>query len=123
MYKVKRLVKTGEFNGNGIKFEENSLKKALDEYIENCGNILLPFNDVNNFRERTEMLPDAIVGKINSYDDEYVYISELYMEHYKKILESEDIRCQIVTIASDFVDIGENKRIYNIDKVSQIRFV
>ena len=124
MYKVKRLIKAGEFNDNGIKFEETSLKKALDEYIKKFGNILVPFRDPNNLRERTEMLPDDIVGKVDRYDDEYVYISNLYMEHYKKILESEDIKCQIVVVSSsDFVDVGENKRIYNIIKVLQIRFV
>ena len=34
MYKVKRLVKTGEYNANGYKFEPESLKKALDKVIE-----------------------------------------------------------------------------------------
>ena len=79
MYKVKRLVKTGEFNANGYKFEPESLKKALDKYIEEGGYLLKPYSDsyAESLEERGEILPEYIIGKIDNYDDDYIYVKEV----------------------------------------------
>lgn len=123
MYKVKRLVKTGEFNANGYKFEPESLKKALDKYIEEDGYLLKPYsNSFDNLDERGEILPEYIIGKIDSYDDDYFYIKEVDKD-FEDIVKSENTSCQLEILASDLINDVDNKYICIIEKVNQIRLV
>ncbi len=123
MYKVKRLVKTGEFNANGYKFEPESLKKALDNYIEEDGYLLKPYsNSFDNLDERGEILPEYIIGKIDSYDDDYFYIKEVDKD-FEDIVKSENTSCQLEILASDLINDVDNKYICIIEKVNQIRLV
>ena len=123
MYKVKRLVKTGEFNANGYKFEPGSLKKALDNYIEEDGYLLKPYsNSFDNLDERGEILPEYIIGKIDSYDDDYFYIKEVDKD-FEDIVKSENTSCQLEILASDLINDVDNKYICIIEKVNQIRLV
>lgn len=123
MYKVKRLVKTGEFNANGYKFEPQTLKKALDKYIEEGGYLLKPYsNSFDNLDERGEILPEYIIGKIDNYDDEYIYIKEVDKD-FEDIVKSENTSCQLEILASDLINDVDNKYICIIEKVNQIRLV
>lgn len=123
MYRVKRLVKTGEFNANGYKFEPESLKKALDEYIEEGGYLLKPYTDsFDNLEERGEILPEYIIGKIDNYDDDYFYVKEVDKD-FEDIVKSENTTCQLEILASDLINDVDNKYICIIEKVNQIRLV
>lgn len=123
MYKVKRLVKTDEFNANGYKFEPQSLKKALDKYIEECGYLLKPYNNsFDNLDERGEILPEYIIGKIDSYDDDYFYIKEVDKD-FEDMVKLENTSCQLEILASDLINDVDNKYICIIEKVNQIRLV
>lgn len=123
MYKVKRLVKTGEFNANGYKFEPQTLKKALDKYIEEGGYLLKPYsNSFDNLDERGEILPEYIIGKIDNYDDEYIYVKEVDKD-FEDIVKSENTTCQLEILASDLINDVDNKYICIIEKVNQIRLV
>lgn len=124
MYKVKRLVKTGEFNANGYKFEPESLKKALDKYIEEGGYLLKPYSDsyAESLEERGEILPEYIVGKIDSYDDDYFYIKEVDKD-FEDMVKSENTTCQLEILASDLINDADNRYICIIEKVNQIRLV
>lgn len=123
MYKVKRLVKTGEFNANGYKFEPQTLKKALDNYIEEGGYLLKPYsNSFDNLDERGEILPEYIIGKIDNYDDEYIYIKEVDKD-FEDMVKSESTSCQLEILASDLINDVDNKYICIIEKVNQIRLV
>lgn len=123
MYKVKRLVKAGEYNANGYKFEPQSLKKALDKYIEEGGYLLKPYtNSFDNLDERGEILPEYIIGKIDNYDDDYFYIKEIDKD-FENMVKSENTSCQLEISASKLIkDVG-NKYICIIEKVNQIRLV
>lgn len=123
MYRVKRLVKTGEFNTNGYKFEPQSLKKALDKYIEEGGYLLKPYtNSFNNLDERGEILPEYIIGKIDSYDDDYFYIKEVDKD-FEDMVKSENTSCQLEISASDLINDVDDRYICIIEKVNQIRLV
>lgn len=124
MYKVKRLVKTGEFNANGYKFEPESLKKALDKYIEEGGYLLKPYSDsyADSLEERGEILPDYIIGKIDNYDDEYIYVKKVDKD-FEDIVKSENTTCQLEILASDLINDDDNRYICIIEKVNQIRLV
>lgn len=123
MYKVKRLVKTGEFNANGYKFEPESLKKALDKYIEEGGYLLKPYSDsFDNLDERGEILPEYIIGKIDNYDDEYIYVKEVDKD-FEDMVKSENTTCQLEILASDLINDTDNRYICIIEKVNQIRLV
>lgn len=124
MYKVKRLVKTGEFNANGYKFEPESLKKALDKYIEEGGYLLKPYSDsyAESLEERGEILPEYIVGKIDNYDDDYIYVKEVDKD-FEDIVKSENTTCQLEILASDLINDAGNRYICIIEKVNQIRLV
>lgn len=123
MYRVKRLVKTGEFNANGYKFEPQSLKKALDKYIEEGGYLLKPYtNSFDNLDERGEILPEYIIGKIDSYDDDYFYIKEVDKD-FEDMVKSENTSCQLEISASDLINDVDDRYICIIEKVNQIRLV
>lgn len=123
MYRVKRLVKTGEFNANGYKFEPQSLKKALDKYIEEGGYLLKPYtNSFDNLDERGKILPEYIIGKIDNYDDDYIYVKEVDKD-FEDIVKSENTTCQLEILASDLINDVDNKYICIIEKVNQIRLV
>lgn len=123
MYRVKRLVKTGEYNANGYKFEPESLKKALDKYIEEGAYLLKPYsNSFDNYNERGEILPEYIIGKIDSYDDDYIYIKEVDKD-FEDMVKSENTTCQLEILASDLINDVDNKYICIIEKVNQIRLV
>lgn len=123
MYKVKRLVKTGEFNANGYKFEPESLKKALDKYIEEGGYLLKPYSDsFDNLDERGEILLEYIIGKIDNYDDEYIYVKEVDKD-FEDMVKSENTTCQLEILASDLINDTDNRYICIIEKVNQIRLV
>lgn len=123
MYRVKRLVKTGEFNANGYKFEPESLKRALDKYIEEHGYLLKPYTDsFNNLEERGDILPEYIIGKIDHYDDEYIYVKEVDKD-FEDIIKSENTSCQLEILASDLINDVDNRYICIIEKVNQIRLV
>lgn len=123
MYRVKRLVKTGEFNANGYKFEPQSLKKALDKYIEEGGYLLKPYsNSFNNLDERGEILPEYIIGKIDSYDDDYFYIKEVDND-FEDMVKSENTSCQLEISASDLINDADDRYICIIEKVNQIRLL
>lgn len=123
MYRVKRLVKTGEFNANGYKFEPQSLKKALDKYIEESGYLLKPYtNSFDNLDERGEILPEYIIGKIDSYDDDYFYIKEVDKD-FEDMVKSENTSCQLEISASDLINDVDDRYICIIEKVNQIRLV
>lgn len=124
MYKVKRLVKTGEFNANGYKFEPESLKKALDKYIEEGGYLLKPYSDsyAESLEERGEILPEYIVGKIDNYDDDYIYVKEVDKD-FEDIVKSENTTCQLEILASALINDADNRYICIIEKVNQIRLV
>lgn len=124
MYKVKRLVKAGEFNANGYKFEPESLKKALDKYIEEGGYLLKPYSDsyAESLEERGEILPEYIVGKIDNYDDDYIYVKEVDKD-FEDMVKSENTTCQLEILASDLINDADNRYICIIEKVNQIRLV
>lgn len=124
MYKVKRLVKTGEFNANGYKFEPESLKKALDKYIEEGGYLLKPYSDsyAKSLEERGEILPEYIIGKIDNYDDDYIYVKEVDKD-FEDMVKSENTTCQLEILASDLINDADNRYICIIEKVNQIRLV
>lgn len=124
MYKVKRLVKTGEFNANGYKFEPESLKKALDKYIEEGGYLLKPYSDsyAESLEERGEILPEYIIGEIDNYDDEYIYVKEVDKD-FEDMVKSENTTCQLEILASDLINDADNRYICIIEKVNQIRLV
>lgn len=124
MYKVKRLVKTGEFNANGYKFEPESLKKALDKYIEEGGYLLKPYSDsyAKSLEERGEILPEYIIGKIDNYDDDYIYVKEVD-KNFEDMVKSENTTCQLEILASDLINDADNRYICIIEKVNQIRLV
>lgn len=124
MYRVKRLVKTGEFNANGYKFEPESLKKALDKYIEEGGYLLKPYSDSypEDLEERGEILPEYIIGKIDNYDDDYFYVKEVDKD-FEDIVKSENTTCQLEILASDLINDADNRYICIIEKVNQIRLV
>lgn len=124
VYKIKRLVKSGEYNGNGHRYDTESLNKALDKYVEEGGMLITPFKDVNDYRARFEIYPEEAIGVVDSYDDEYVYVSTIYREDMIKALESEETRCQICTVSSDStVETETDKKTYIVDRVTQIRLV
>lgn len=124
MYKVKRLVKTGEFNANGYKFEPESLKKALDKYIEEGGYLLKPYSDsyAKSLEERGEILPEYIIGKIDNYDDDYIYVKEVN-KNFEDMVKAENTTCQLEILASDLINDADNRYICIIEKVNQIRLV
>ena len=124
MYRVKRLVKTGEFNANGYKFEPESLQKALDKYIEEGGYLLKPYSDsyAESLEERGEILPEYIVGKIDNYDDDYIYVKEVDKD-FEDMVKSENTTCQLEILASDLINDADNRYICIIEKVNQIRLV
>lgn len=124
MYKVKRLVKTGEFNANGYKFEPESLKKALDKYIEEGGYLLKPYSDsyAKSLEERGEILPEYIIGKIDNYDDDYIYVKEVD-KNFEDMVKAENTTCQLEILASDLINDADNRYICIIEKVNQIRLV
>lgn len=124
MYKVKRLVKTGEFNANGYKFEPESLKKALDKYIEEGGYLLKPYSDsyAESLEERGEILPEYIIGKIDNYDDDYIYVKEVD-KNFEDMVKAENTTCQLEILASDLINDADNRYICIIEKVNQIRLV
>ena len=124
MYKVKRLVKTGEFNANGYKFEPESLKKALDKYIEEGGYLLKPYSDsyAESLEERGEILPEYIIGKIDNYDDDYIYVKEVDKD-FEDMVKAENTTCQLEILASDLINDADNRYICIIEKVNQIRLV
>lgn len=124
MYKVKRLVKTGEFNANGYKFEPESLKKALDKYIEEGGYLLKPYSDLypEDLEERGEILPEYIIGKIDNYDDDYFYVKEVDKD-FEDMVKSENTTCQLEILTSDLIHDADNRYICIIEKVNQIRLV
>jgi hypothetical protein len=124
MYKVKRLVKTGEFNANGYKFEPESLKKALDKYIEEGGYLLKPYSDsyAKSLEERGEILPEYIIGKIDNYDDDYIYVKEVDKD-FEDMVKAENTTCQLEILASDLINDADNRYICIIEKVNQIRLV
>lgn len=124
MYKVKRLVKTGEFNANGYKFEPESLKKALDKYIEEGGYLLKPYSDsyAKSLEERGEILPEYIIGKIDNYDDDYIYVKDVDKD-FEDMVKAENTTCQLEILASDLINDADNRYICIIEKVNQIRLV
>ena len=124
MYRVKRLVKTGEFNANGYKFEPESLKKALDKYIEEGGYLLKPYSDsyAESLEERGEILPEYIIGKIDNYDDDYIYVKEVD-KNFEDMVKAENTTCQLEILASDLINDADNRYICIIEKVNQIRLV
>ena len=124
MYKVKRLVKIGEFNANGYKFEPESLKKALDKYIEEGGYLLKPYSDsyAKSLEERGEILPEYIIGKIDNYDDDYIYVKEVD-KNFEDMVKAENTTCQLEILASDLINDADNRYICIIEKVNQIRLV
>lgn len=71
LFKFKRYVNSNERNDMGYLFENTSLNKALDEYIQNKGDVTIA---------NKEIIENA--GILKSYDDEYCYIE----------IDREDIR-------------------------------
>lgn len=122
-YKIKRLIKSGERNPNGVIFEKDSTDKALKEYINRSGSLLLALNDPENYtlNDITICKPDEEVAKIVDFDDEYIYITEIYDRFdivKESILQS---YCQLCILGKNKNKIEEYTIIIETDKVLQIR--
>ena len=126
-YKIRRLVKAGEMNKNGVIFDKDSTDKALKEYIDSGqGYIAKPLNisesgfvqddlTVLNFKD--------IIGICSGFDDEYFYISELTDKSYEDKLDN--YTCQICTqlIDRSHMKIYKDKKICITEQVLQLRLV
>lgn len=127
-YKIRRLVKAGEMNKNGVVFDKDSTDKALKEYIDSGqGYIAKPLNiSESGFFVKEDLnildLKD-IIAICSGFDDEYFYISELTDKSYEDKLDS--YTCQICTqiIDRDHMKTYKDKKICITEKILQLRLV
>lgn len=83
-----------------------------------------PYSDsyAESLEERGEILPEYIIGKIDNYDDDYIYVKEVDKD-FEDMVKSENTTCQLEILASDLINDADNRYICIIEKVNQIRLV
>ena len=125
--KIKRLVKAGEANLNGYTYEKQSTDKALDDYIKSGkGYIYKPLELSESGFVKTDLYKinsEEIIGLCDKYDDEYIYVSELFDEDYKDQLDN--YTCQICIEIKDEKHLESYREIKLCitEKVLQLRLV
>ena len=120
-YKIRRLVKSGEENGNGIIFDKESTDKALKFYVEKFhGGLLVPLpHDNYSMFDLAASKVEDVVGLVSGFDDEYIYLSYV-AEPYSYIIEAiqKEYYAQLCIIAKKDKDVDN---LYITKRILQIR--
>lgn len=112
--KIKRACNEGEYNINACKYEVESLRSSLYEYINKSGNNVCIYNDKKIRTGIEDINIDEIIGKLISFDKEYIYVDIYNVNKFKAIEEP------IALLSLDCNIIDRTYMIYKVNKIFKI---
>ena len=125
-YRVKRLLKAGEYNRNGYIIDTESLNKHLDELIEyGALHILEPFsNDEEKKLKNLVIVPlEKTIGSVCAYDDEYFYLNDIINPKYEDCLDEYSCEMALLVNPKDDYTNEDGILVRKAHKVLQLRLI
>lgn len=125
-YRVKRLLKAGEYNRNGYIVDKESLNKHLDTLIKyGVLHILEPFeNDEEKIFKNLVTVPlEKIIGSVCGYDDDYFYLNDIVNPKYEDCLDK--FSCEMALLINPKNDYTNEDGILvrKVHRVLQLRLI
>ena len=125
-YRVKRLLKAGEYNRNGYIVDKESLNKHLDTLIKyGVLHILEPFeNDEEKIFKNLVTVPlEKIIGGVCGYDDDYFYLNDIVNPKYEDCLD--EFSCEMALLINPKNDYTNEDGILvrKVHRVLQLRLI
>lgn len=124
--KIKRLIESGKINGNGIKFDKETLDVCLNKFIEDDASIRFDkysTDEINEMITSNTMTSGKfdIVGQMISFDDTHITVKlfeDISDEEISKY--SANIHATSTKIEDVDKDTENHHRVAYIDNVSRI---
>ena len=125
-YRVKRLLKAGEYNRNGYIIDKESVNKHLDTLIKyGVLHVLEPFeNDEEKELSNLVTVPlEKIIGSVCEYDDDYFYLSDIINPRYEDCLD--EFSCEMALLIDPKNDYTNEDGILvrKVHRVLQLRLI
>lgn len=125
-YRVKRLLKAGEYNRNGYIVDKESLNKHLDTLIKyGVLHILEPFenDEEKEFKNLVTVPLEKIIGSVCGYDDDYFYLNDIINPKYEDCLDG--FSCEMALLIDPKNDYTNEDGILvrKVHRVLQLRLI
>lgn len=114
LVKIKRACNEGEYNINGHKYEVNSLRTSLCEYIESEKDNVCIYDKHKINKPIEDIDSEDIIGKISSFDKEYIYVEINNINIFNTIEEP------IALLSLECNIIDRTYMVHNVNKVAKI---
>lgn len=111
LVKIKRACNEGEYNINGHKYEVDSLRTSLYDYINMDENNVCIYDKHKIHTSIKNIDSKDILGKIISFDKEYIYVEIYSVSKFNAIEEP----IALLSLDCDIMD-----RTYMVHKVNKI---
>lgn len=111
LVKIKRACNEGEYNINGHKYEVDSLRTSLYDYMNMEENNICIYDKHKTHTPIENIDSSDIIGKLVSFDREYIYVEMYSISKFNAIEEP----IALFSLQCNIID-----RVYMVHKVNKI---